>query len=438
MPEYPATTLALNKGKYYVLLTIPADLRRHFNGRKQLKRSTGTSDLGDAKRRQHNIAVDLYAQLDTCQPDVRDMISDLLGWIGDADEVQRMDDAGDLEGLIWHYKSLEYGENPENDEAVDECNRNGAKALELYREWKARETQGTVESGSVSLSVASEEYLATTPYANHKTARECEHALEQFREYAGDVLLSSITAVMVHEFAEVIGRGRSKKLIHKKTGYVKRMVDHAVRKGWVSTNVFAGITLDKNLGTDKQSYVPLTEDELHELFALPMPDHLRNLLSILITSGMRLDEAALLHWEDVKHDRAQDVTFFDLTAAIVKNKGSKRRLPVHPALTWITAGKAGQMFPEFPRDRDGKTQSAASKALMPLVRKVTKEKAKAVHSLRGNFKDMLRDAGVSKEINDFITGHGAGDVAGSYGSGPSLKVRKEAIELLSFPYLKPV
>ena len=249
MPDYPATTLALNKGKYYVLLTIPTDLRPHFNGRKQLKKSTGTSDLADAKRRQHNISVELYARLDACKPDVRDTISDLLGWIGDADEVQRMDEAGELEGLIWHYKTLEYGENPENDEAVDECNRNGAKALELYREWKAMETQGTVESGAVSLSAASEEYLATAPYANHKTARECEHALEQFRDYAGDVLLSDITAVMVHEFAEVIGTGKSKKLIHKKLGYVRRMVDHAVRKGWVPANVFVGIKLDKNLGT---------------------------------------------------------------------------------------------------------------------------------------------------------------------------------------------
>jgi len=193
VPDYPATTLAMNKGKYYVLVTVPADLRQHFNGRKQLKQSTGTSDLADAKRRQHNISVELYARLDACKPDVRDMISDMLGWIGDADEVQRMDDAGDLEGLIWHYKTLEYGENPENDEAVDECNRNGAKALELYREWKAKETQGTVESGSVSVTIASEEYLASKPYENNKTSRVCEHALEKFKGFTGEVRLTAFS-----------------------------------------------------------------------------------------------------------------------------------------------------------------------------------------------------------------------------------------------------
>ncbi|KMW58439.1 Phage integrase [Candidatus Rhodobacter oscarellae] len=90
MPDYPATTLAKNKDKYYVLLTIPAELRQHFNGRKQLKRSTGTSELADARRRQHNISSDLYAQLDACKPDLRDLISDHLGWIGDAAEIKRL------------------------------------------------------------------------------------------------------------------------------------------------------------------------------------------------------------------------------------------------------------------------------------------------------------------------------------------------------------
>ncbi|WP_422395570.1 hypothetical protein [Roseovarius phycicola] len=32
-----------------MLLTIPAEFREHFNGRKQLKRSTGTSDLAYAR-----------------------------------------------------------------------------------------------------------------------------------------------------------------------------------------------------------------------------------------------------------------------------------------------------------------------------------------------------------------------------------------------------
>ena len=72
---------------------------------------------------------------------------------------------------------------------------------------------------------------------------------------------------------------------------------------------------------------------------------------------------------------------------------------------------------------------------MKLIRQVTDDKAKVVHSLRGNLKDLLRDAGVNKETNDFITGHGSGDVAGKYGSGPSLKVRAEALNKVDHPWL---
>jgi integrase len=168
-----------------------------------------------------------------------------------------------------------------------------------------------------------------------------------------------------------------------------------------------------------------------------MPEHSRKLLSILITTGMRLDEAALLDWEDIKEE--QGVVYYDLSDKLVKNKGSQRRVPVHSSVSWVTSkaatGKIGQMFPEFTRDKDGKAQASASKALMPLIRRITDDKAKVVHSLRGNFKDMMRDAGVSKEVNDFITGHASGDVAGNYGSGPSLRVRKEALDRLSFSTL---
>lgn len=438
MPDYPATSLAKNKGKYYVLLTIPADLRQHFNGRKQLKRSTRTSDLGDAKQRQHNISAELYAQLDACKPDIRDVISDLLGWIGDADEVQRLEDNGDLEGIIMSHKYAEDTHDPERDKdesCIDLVHAGGTAALEVYREWKAQRASSQSGGGAPVLSAASKEYRETSPYKTAKTMRECEHALEQFIGFTGDLPLDAITAVKVHEFAEFIGNGRSRKLIDKKVGYVRRMYDFALRKGWVAVNVFTGIKLDKNLGTPTESYIPLTHDELEKLFTLEMPIHLRRLLSILVASGMRLDEAALLHWEHVMYDKAQKTLYFDTTENAVKNGGSRRKVPVHPVLDWIKAGQHGPMFPEFPRDRDGKTQSASSKALMPFIRKVTPRRQKAVHSLRGNFKDMLRDAGVSKEINDFITGHDEGDVAGKYGVGPSLRVRKEAIERLSFPWL---
>ena len=55
--------------------------------------------------------------------------------------------------------------------------------------------------------------------------------------------------------------------------------------------------------------------------------------------------------------------------------------------------------------------------------------------MRGNFKDFIRDLGVSKEINDFITGHAQGDFAGRYGAGPSMAKRLEVINQIKHPWL---
>ena len=58
-----------------------------------------------------------------------------------------------------------------------------------------------------------------------------------------------------------------------------------------------------------------------------------------------------------------------------------------------------------------------------------------VHSLRGNLKDLIRDAGHTKEIKDFLTGHAQGDVAGRYGQGPSIEKRLEVMNSIDHTYL---
>jgi hypothetical protein len=94
----------------------------------------------------------------------------------------------------------------------------------------------------------------------------------------------------------------------------------------------------------------------------------------------------------------------------------------------------GRLF-NYATNADGKAWNSAGNALGPLVRAVTDNPRKVLHSLRGTLKDLLRDAGVSKEVNDFITGHGQGDIASKYGSGPSLEVRYEAIASIKHPWL---
>ena len=172
------------------------------------------------------------------------------------------------------------------------------------------------------------------------------------------------------------------------------------------------------------------------------------LLAILITTGCRLDEAALLCWENIKkHNDGRH--YLDLTKSLVKNTGSKRLLPI-PDCLWPLFPSHGKQLTvdgivdstndrlfDYTLDTDGKAARAASQACGRQLAKIDRRPRQVTHSLRGNLKDMLRDAGISKEINDYITGHGQGDVASTYGSGPSIELRYEALNKLKHPYLRP-
>ena len=61
---------------------------------------------------------------------------------------------------------------------------------------------------------------------------------------------------------------------------------------WITSKVLKGVNLEY-YGEKKCSYEAMAEEELNALSKLPMPNSDHFLLSILITTGMRLDETAL-------------------------------------------------------------------------------------------------------------------------------------------------
>jgi len=54
-------------------------------------------------------------------------------------------------------------------------------------------------------------------------------------------------------------------------------------------------------------------------------------------------------------------------------------------------------------------------------------------AFRHTFKDACRDAGLSDEVHDRLTGHATENVGGSYGTGHSLVALNEAIRKVRFP-----
>ena len=68
--QYPASRLRLLRGKWHVIISIPAHMRHLYNGTQRDKRkSTFTSDEGAAQRLHHSIAQRIYDEFDQKQED---------------------------------------------------------------------------------------------------------------------------------------------------------------------------------------------------------------------------------------------------------------------------------------------------------------------------------------------------------------------------------
>ena len=64
---YPVARLNRIKGKWYVLVSVPAHLRHLFPNQRDQRRSTGTDDESFAKRKQHALAQEIYDLFDQRQ-----------------------------------------------------------------------------------------------------------------------------------------------------------------------------------------------------------------------------------------------------------------------------------------------------------------------------------------------------------------------------------
>ncbi|MEP1523009.1 DUF6538 domain-containing protein [Ascidiaceihabitans sp.] len=388
MDYHPSRLVRLkSKGnKWYVQVTKPLELQDASS--KQERRSTGTTDRKVAERKQHAKTQEIYAKFDQ-----------LLGKIDQAPRPK-----------------FNYITTPPED------------PLFMYRPWPAFQPDEP-ERRIVRLRPT---YISERRWNRKKTMKGADSHIREFSVLVGNIQVDRIKKKHAYDYASYLDElGRANSTIKTRVSSVKNLLTWCEQRGHVEYNPFRDLSL-RNYGEPSKHYKPLTKHELALVFQQEMPAQDRLCLSILALTGMRLDEVALLEWDQVQEE--DGIVFFDLTGGTVKNPGSERKVPLHSEFQ-LPRRTTGRIF-SYQMDDDGKAQGDASKNLMPWIRNIVgSDPQKVVHSLRGTFKDMMRNSGTSKELNDFITGHSSGDTAGSYGEGHGLRLRSLAIENLSVDFL---
>jgi integrase len=493
-----------SKGNIFkVYLSIPLELREHY-GKNELKKSTGTRDFTKAKRIQHEITTQWYNEFRTVLG--TDNYTKLIKYLLLEDVGYHFREVGDqvfsitfktrpenaieaaeaIKGINQFLREYETASEQSDityfvDRGFIEAQlQNGAKLdlIEIFElvdlvtaDFKQQfANDNFVAKRSSSLKVLTGAKKSTYPrpsdfigayIGNRKwennTTKEKQTSLTRIKEclkIIEDPPLDQIIAQHGLKIAETLEiRGLANSTIKGYVTSLSGLIEHirlyeldtsaTPHKPWLTSNPFSSLPLS-HYGKKKRSFEALTVDQLHKLFSLKLDPQDRLCLELLITTGCRLDEIALLTWEQIKTDQ-QNIRYIDLaTNARVKNKNSKRLVPI-PDIIALPDRLTGRLF-SYKIDSDGKASRSAGKILLSkYIHKIRYENdnKKTVHSLRHNFIGFLDNLNppIAESLKDWITGHGSsGNMTESerkrtYGSDPDLSLKYEAVNRIKHPWL---
>jgi len=481
--RYNPSTLAFRKGKWYVQVTKPKELQ--YGSDKQARRSTGTSDKHEARYMQHDLTQQIYEDFDKKLQRL-DPVFELLrpaleaegastkqwyseGFVelvvkGERTLASKMSGGAKISAdgvpvtLLEKWKATNHVDllgmitglghtistavismlSQEDRTKVLSLSKSGPSELPTNQIIKAanilppkiaanfieyhksgdpliRLSADAKVSDKATLSTVLNDYLGTrSDKSRAADVRQLNKWLKH--PHFSQLSLSEVEHYDAYDFLEEFDEELTKASIRVLRAAMSNVFNWAKTKRHLSVKVNPFRDLDlRSIGKDGTEKRPFSTSELNTLFALKLPPADRTALEVLLTTGMRGGE--LMQVQCISEE--DGIKFLDLRKVQTKTKGSKRMVPLHSQLTLNTS------FPLITnQDR-----------LNRIIRGQFDDVRVTLHSLRHSFKDLARDAGVSEEMHKFITGHSAGDVSGSYGVGPSLKARHEAIMSMSFPWL---
>jgi len=343
-----------------------------------------------------------------------------------------------------------------------------AKANDVIRERHAGSIVETPEKQRVQLATVSKGKAAElddvlTKWAAErqpraKTLHEWSMVVRKFTEQHGAMPVSAIEKAHVILYKDKLVEGkRAAGTIRKHLGALHSLLEYAHHNGMCDKNAASGVRYQgPKVARRTREHIPV--EDLRKLFdggvftkgerpAAGKGDAAFFLPLLGLFTGARLEELGQLSVSDVK--RAHGVDYIELTdqgeAQRLKNKGSRRSVPIHPALLRLgflkyveTRRKEGdeRLFPLLKQDRHGSWTQNWSKWWGRYRKELgVTERWKDFHAFRHTFKRQCRECGIAKDIHDALTGHESGDVGDAYGGAYPLKALAGAMSKLEYPGL---
>lgn len=473
------------RATYAFQMAIPKDLQAHF-GRKLVTRSLETGDRKEAARRAREW-IDHYhaefARLRGSAEAVAQAKGDLFRLMPDTESATP--DGAALAARVargeahWKFRAARHRLRQRLGDAADAVNLDGALTAtkaDLDRKAAAVEAAAAVITGT-----APEPSFPAGPTMDEvfvrwkrearptdSSVRECEYSVRKFGEAFGLIAVADITKPMIREFRDMMllvptrlpdadsklpvrvmltkyqGRDVPRASLasaRKRLSFIKTLLQVAVDAGMIEESPAEGVRINDNgtkPGDGRSSFEP---DELAVILreANMKGESFAWITRLGMYTGCRLGEIVQLRRADVK--MIDGIAFLDINGRegkAVKTDTSIRPVPLHPDIREIfldfVKGKEGRLFPDVSPGKNGDPTDLISKKWNYWRKKIGMARAGlCFHSLRHSFKDACREAGISEEIHDALTGHAGDGVGRRYGGRPPLRVLAEAVARLRFP-----
>ena len=513
--KYPRATIASKSGarNLQACVTVPLELR-DIVGRKQIYRALGTNDRKIANQRLAEAEREIYRIMDEANVLNHPLckawaaLHDATNWryirkeydpetqtmkrreppkskelfekhnyhelLFDPEERWRIyDEARNSAGYIMGHP---YTSDPEDDMAIASTQETIEPLLEEFDHQfrKVSEEKYAPKKRNKRFAEVVDEYHQSNDFVNQvkreKTRDDYVGTCAAFLAWAGDVSLDNFEGhegrALAANFADemnspnsIIVQNKRGKLvaagtINRRFAAIRGVLRYAYTQGYTEHRLWDDTqSIVTAKGAKKIKPRPFEPEEEKALMASPMPPRDRLLLQFVITTGARLDEIALLTWDQIKETEVdgEKCWYFILKEDIspVKREASERVVPIHPTMmeclkpywknTPFKCKKENNRLFNYSKGKDGKT-TAASKAGMRQIRRLFSDERLVNHSFRYSYVSRTEkiEQAMSPRMANYIQGFALekSERAG-YSTGYLMDQLYPAIKLIDFNFILP-
>lgn len=280
------------------------------------------------------------------------------------------------------------------------------------------------------------------PPQNYKTAEKARLYVARFVEVIGDLKPREVTRAHAVRFRDVLHqRGTTSASVDAHLAKLNALFNVALGENLVDHNPFQRVRAHKEVKKHSEGRQGFDGGQIKRILVALKgeTDDFAWAVRLLIYHGARSGEIAQLKVSDVSKLHGIDVIRIHDRHGRVKNKFSVRDVPIHPKCAGIVAyaravekehGPEAWIFQSFEAQKQGrahKFQIYFGRGFLRSKLKIT-ESCYTLHSLRHSFRTACREASVPEAVSRALMGHSmGGGEHGAYGTGPSMKLRKEWI-----------